>query len=389
VKQNAHLTDPELVDELIEDLETDLADDLGSISVSTRDWTVETIISQIRNHNIDLNPDFQRRNAWNDVKRSRLIESLIWGIPIPQIVLAQDKDRPKSFIVIDGKQRLLTVAGFFDPRIDYWKKPRLTGLTHFDKELNGVDANELSDNAHFSDYKRRLLNADIRCTIISNYESDDVLYEIFLRMNTASTKLSTQELRQVLHRGWFANWLIKKTSSHLNLHDVLGIEDSDERLVDVEVLLRCISVDLFSDEYRGDMRAFLDKSMSQVNARFTEADIERTFKRIDKGISNLTRTLGGGKHAGRRPVDSKRFETRFNRALFEVEQYYFSRLPRVLTQEERARFRTSFAPWMERNRAFASSIESTTKSLERTQTRFREFAKFVNKIFGTQIASPF
>jgi Protein of unknown function DUF262 len=91
------------------------AEEVGSLIVYSRDWTVETIISQIEKKNIDLNPKFQRRNAWNDAKRSKLIESLIIGVPVPEVVLAEDKDVKKSYIVIDGKQRLLAIAGFVEP----------------------------------------------------------------------------------------------------------------------------------------------------------------------------------------------------------------------------------------------------------------------------------
>jgi hypothetical protein len=386
VATNRHLTDAEFVDDLNEDVESEIGDDLGSISVSSRDWTVETIVSQIRANNIELNPSFQRRNAWNDRKRSKLIESLLWGIPVPQIVLAESKEKPRSFIVIDGKQRLLTIAGFFDPSIDYWKKPKLSELTQFD-ELEGVDAETLAKNKSFAEYYRNLMNADIRCTIISNYKSDDILYEIFLRMNTGSTQLSTQELRQVLCKGWFADWLIQKTASHLSLHEVLGIEDSDQRLVDVEILLRCISMELFSENYSGNMKGFLDDSMREVNNEYLPDQIEKVYLRIDRGIRRAIKVMGT-KHVGRRVVGEK-FEGRFNRALFEVQQYYFSQLPAAAATTSQQTFNMKFVEWVKKTPRFRSSIESTTKSIERTQIRFRLFGSFFNKIFATNIPSPF
>lgn len=70
-------------------------EDIGSLDqksfsnavLSGNDWTTETIINQINKGNILLNPDFQRRDAWDKVRKSRFIESLILGLPIPQIVL--------------------------------------------------------------------------------------------------------------------------------------------------------------------------------------------------------------------------------------------------------------------------------------------------------------
>ena len=41
------------------------------------DWTTETMARQLEKGNIDLNPSFQRRDAWSEQEKSRLIESLI------------------------------------------------------------------------------------------------------------------------------------------------------------------------------------------------------------------------------------------------------------------------------------------------------------------------
>jgi hypothetical protein len=76
------------------------------------DWTTETIVLQLQRGVIDLNPNFQRRDAWRQTRKSRFIESLILGLPIPEIVLAERKEKRGTYIVIDGKQRLLTLKQF-------------------------------------------------------------------------------------------------------------------------------------------------------------------------------------------------------------------------------------------------------------------------------------
>lgn len=203
-----------------EELEEEVqASGIESLVVYSRDWTVETILSQINKDNIDLNPSFQRRNAWNDAKRSKLIESLIIGIPVPEVVLAEDKIRKRSFIVIDGKQRLLAIAGFQNPnRYGVWENPKLKGLqTRCD--LNGLTYVNMATPDNDSSDVRSLMNSDIRCTIISNYESTQILYDIFYRLNTGSVPLSSQELRQVLNRGDFADYLIATTNETIPLHE--------------------------------------------------------------------------------------------------------------------------------------------------------------------------
>lgn len=101
------------------------------------DWTTETIVNQLKKGTIDLNPKFQRRNAWSDVAKSRFIESLILGLPIPQIILAEKKDVKGNYIVIDGKQRLLTIISFFSKKENSNFKPfKLKGLNIL-TNLNG------------------------------------------------------------------------------------------------------------------------------------------------------------------------------------------------------------------------------------------------------------
>nr|WP_294283644.1 DUF262 domain-containing protein [uncultured Chryseobacterium sp.] len=60
------------------------------------DWTTETINNQLNRKNIDLFPKFQRRDAWSITAKSKFIESLILGLPIPQIILAEKKDEKRK-----------------------------------------------------------------------------------------------------------------------------------------------------------------------------------------------------------------------------------------------------------------------------------------------------
>lgn len=205
-----------------EDWNSDIREDLhvtyDNLVVYSRDWTVDTVLSQLRQGNIDVNPKFQRRNAWTDTRRSLLIESLILGIPVPELVLAEERESKKKFVVLDGKQRLLTLAGFVDHDVyGFWRSPTLTDLKSR-PSLNSLHYETISEEE-----RRSLMNADMRCTVISNYDSDDILYDIFYRLNTGSVALSTQELRQVLKRGEFANYLIEITNRPHPIQEVLKL----------------------------------------------------------------------------------------------------------------------------------------------------------------------
>lgn len=358
------------------------------IALYSRDWTIETIASQIKKGNIELNPKFQRRNAWNDSKRSKLIESLIIGCPIPEIVLAEDPKIKKSFIVIDGKQRLLTIAGFLDPSFNYWAQPKLTNLESL-KELNELGIEELKTK-RIDDY-RKLENAEIRCTVLSNYKNIDVLYDIFYRLNTGSVSLSTQELRQVLHKGQFADYLIDVTNTTQKIHDIMGLAGPDNRLRDIEIILRYFSIILFGNEYTGNLKDFLDSSMGRINDNWDEykPKIVKLYERLDDSIDKLLILFGEEpeNHIGRKYINGK-WEGRFNKVLFEVEAYYAQFLNKKdITLRIRKKFITLFQEMCENNVDFRNSIESTTKALESYTVRFINFQKLLNKAFSLKINS--
>jgi hypothetical protein len=369
-----------------EELEEEVsAEGVESLVVYSRDWTVDTILRQIEQGNIDLNPGFQRRNAWNDIKRSKLIESLIIGVPVPEIVLAEDLTRKKSFIVIDGKQRLLALAGFAEPdKYPSWDRSRLKKL-NTRSDLNNVSFDEL---VGMKDESRQLMNADIRCTVISNYKSPAVLYDIFYRLNTGSVPLGSQELRQVLNRGPFADYLISATNELIPVHGVLHLKGPDNRLRDAEIVLRYIAFSMFGVEYGGNLTPFLDESMARINKSWNqqEAEVRRLFAEMMSATEALNEKLGVSR-VGRKFSDGK-WESRFNRALFEVQAYYFARVPKSLLDTVSGEdFTTRFEGFCGNSVEFLDSIETSTKNLQRYRRRYELFQGFVNETFGAMIDS--
>ena len=113
------------------DLEVILRSDLSNAIVQSTDWTIDTLVNQIEKGRIQLDPDFQRRDAWTNARKSKFIESLFLGFPIPQLVLAESKRQKGKYMVIDGKQRLLSLikfAGSEELRSSFGEY-KLSGLT--------------------------------------------------------------------------------------------------------------------------------------------------------------------------------------------------------------------------------------------------------------------
>ncbi|MBD0312667.1 MAG: DUF262 domain-containing protein, partial [Microcoleus sp. T3-bin5] len=169
-------------------------DEISEIIVAGNDWTTATILDQLVRDNIQLNPRFQRRDAWDITRKSRFIESIFLGFPIPDIVLAsQDKKRGK-FVVLDGKQRLLTILQFYGMSETPNDSFALKNL-EFRPELNGCTHEALKNDLLHSSVLDELDNQTLRTTLIRNWHTESLLYKIFLRLNVENTPLSPQELR--------------------------------------------------------------------------------------------------------------------------------------------------------------------------------------------------
>jgi Protein of unknown function DUF262 len=369
-----------------EDLENALpASDFQALQIGARDWTVQTLISQVLVGNIELDPRFQRRNAWNDVKRSRFVESLILGVPIPQLVLAEIREQPGKFVVIDGKQRLLTLASLQSPKYDTWNKARFANLLTL-TELEGVELSDFISSSKFTALRRQLANQSIRAALVVGTKTDDVLYDIFYRVNSGSVPLSGQELRQVLLRGGFSDFLFEATNTHQPIHSVMNIVGPDQRMYDAEMVLRALSTSMALVPYQGNLKSYLDKTTKILNDTWADQGGQAisAYAELNTSIERL-KEIVDYREIGRRLVRD-RFERPLNKALLEVQLYYFRKLPTGIAASK-AEFKERFTELCHDSK-FLQSIESTTKSIERFRHRFESFRKLVLDVYAVDGGMP-
>lgn len=289
--------------------------------VTSTDWTVDTIGAQLEEGSIDLAPIFQRRNAWRDERKSRFIESLFLGLPIPEIVLAERPKARGTFLVLDGKQRLLTLREFCRPDGTSFKPLRLTGL-EVREDLNKRTYADLSADSSFASDLKFFRNQTIRTVVVRNWPTDDFLYRVFLRLNTGSLPLSPQELRSALIPGPFLRFLDEFTSDCRPLQVALGISGPDFRMRDVELLLRFFAFDYSLADYRGNLKAFLDKASVQLNDAWPKNEVQ-IRSRAQAGADAIGATLRIFGSSSFRRWTGDRYESRFNRAVFDIMTYSF------------------------------------------------------------------
>ncbi|GCE03959.1 DUF262 domain-containing protein [Dictyobacter aurantiacus] len=282
--------------------------------------SIGELISLYENEEIDIHPEFQRFYRWDAWQKSRLIESLLLGIPIPPIFVSQREDG--VWDVVDGLQRLSTIFEFAGVLQDEHKKvkpPLVLMETKYLPSLNGVvwgDSSEdqqhklqlrqtsLIDEAPSApkalNKTQRLLikRAKIQVSIILKESDERSKYDLFQRLNTGGSSLSSQELRNcilVSTNHHMYEW-IRDLSQDENFTSCVSLTDRaiDEQY-DVELVLRFLVFRSLEGEILkniGDLDDFLTRQMEKI-ALSKDYDMEKESTYFKGTFSLLANTTKG------------------------------------------------------------------------------------------------
>lgn len=285
MENNTMQEDPSWIDS--EDDLNDSSEDISfteyDISASPNDFNIKTLFDFIGSGIVKI-PGFQRNYVWDIKRASKLIESIIIGIPIPQIFLYEEAKN--KFIVIDGQQRYMTIYYFMKKRFPRNEK-RLELRMIFD-ENKGIPDSILNNNEYFIDFNLKLPTSQpgqtnkfnglnyftldeedkvsfdlrtIRNIIIKQNAPDDehsVVFEIFNRLNSGGVNLKPQEIRTSLFHSKFYDMLYK-----INLkpewRKLTPSGTPDLNMKDIEILLRGFAMLIDGQSYKPSMTKFLNK----------------------------------------------------------------------------------------------------------------------------------
>jgi hypothetical protein len=182
---------------------------------------------------INLSPDFQRRDRWNNEKGSRFIESIIMNVPIPPVFLGEDEYG--KYLVLDGRQRLTAVFRFLNneyplEKLKVW--PELNDCIFSTLEKRGLD--------------RTLTRRFIPAVVILRESTPEVKYDVFDRLNTGGVVAEPMEIRNAIYGGDF-NKLLHEVTNDVVFRKLWGIPLDDlerennatyARMKDLELALR-------------------------------------------------------------------------------------------------------------------------------------------------------
>ena len=305
--------------------------DQYDITASPNDFNLVTLGSFIDRGAVRI-PGFQRHFVWDLPRASRLIESLILGLPVPQLFLYEESRN--RFLVIDGQQRLMSIYYFIKRRFPRQERRRELRIV-FD-DAGRIPDDVLNDDRYFrpfklhlsgrfSDRSSRFDGADydslgeyqsqfdlrpLRNIIVkqvSPSDDDSSIFEIFNRLNTGGMSLRPQEIRTSMYHSCFYTMLYDMNGES-RWRALLGAPP-DLHLKDVEVLLRGFAMLVDGETYSPSMLRFLNRFSKQC--RTHDNDQNEYLKELFLSFLHACRNLP--EDAFRNPHD-----TRFNIMLYEA-----------------------------------------------------------------------
>lgn len=252
-----------------------------TINTNGADMTLELLSSKIDSGDIEI-PEFQRGHVWSITKASKLIESFLLGLPVPQIFLYQEPEAHK-LLVVDGQQRLMAIHHFFKGVY----KGRVFRLKGLDSEWDNKSYDELGDAD-----KRRLRNITLRSTIFEQVDpSDDTsIFEVFERLNTGGMSLTPQEVRNAVIGGDL-NSLTKQLNKLNKWRQLYSKLNEDIRYRDVEIVLRMLALEDEFEVYKKPMNLYLNEYLGR-HKFMTKSDQNAVTTKFNNTIMTIYREIG-------------------------------------------------------------------------------------------------
>ena len=290
-----------------EDFFEEERDDVGEeslieydITSSPRDLTPANIVDMVDSGIMEV-PLFQRNYVWDIKKASKLVESLILGLPVPELFFYSEGDENSTYKIIDGQQRLLSIYFFLKGRFPKNAKSRI----FISRELSaGKDLDSImSDNSIFQDFVLKLNNENdknksryhgckflmldketqiklrlrryLRTVVVRQNKPENnnsSMFEIFNRLNTGGTPLNPQEIRASLYYCKFYK-MMNQLNELPEWRALLGNPVRDLHSLDIELILRCLALTQDLNEYSPKMTSFLN-AFSEKSKTFEKSHIE-------------------------------------------------------------------------------------------------------------------
>ncbi|UVL00519.1 DUF262 domain-containing protein [Pseudomonas sp. B21-048] len=260
----------EMVDEQISSFQSTIAYD-------TKEYVVEVIVKRFNEDKLFV-PSYQRNFTWPEQKKSKFIESVLMGLPIPFMFGVQCEDGTVE--ILDGAQRIQTLKQFCD-----------NGL-----KLKNLDRLDLLEGYCFRDLpsaqQNKFLDRPMRMVVLPSSVSLSVRLDMFERINTGSQELKASEIRRGAYSGKFSTF-IEKCAYDEEFNKLCPMsENSKSRREREELVVRYFAYSDKYQEFKHSVKGFLNEYVIAMNkSDYDEEGLWTNFKTM---LSYVSKTFDGG-----------------------------------------------------------------------------------------------
>ena len=246
------------------------------IDYDTRDYSIDFLVQQYRDDEFYIPDEYQRKNIWEEQHKTRFIESILLGLPIPFMFFSDTDDGRCE--IIDGAQRTQTLVQFMDNELT------LTNL----KKLTTLEGFKYMDLPEY--FRRKFNKTTMRIIVLSDETTLEIRQEIFNRINTTGVRARPSEIRRGSYAGKFMDFLKKCTENETFIKVCPVSPTSKKRYDDLELVLRFFA---FLNDYKSfthRVDEFLDDYVEKVKDNYNEKCFKDEFERmvnfVDKYFEN-------------------------------------------------------------------------------------------------------
>ena len=265
----------------------EMAEQRRSVDFDSYDIQVQQILLNLEKGQLNVAPAYQRQFRWGNARCSQLIESLILGIPVPNLFMATNSDN--SWEVVDGLQRLSAIVKFAGSdelrgKLNLGSPLVLEGLEKIGT-FNGATFSSLPPNI-----KAHIETRPLKVVTLSDKSDTVVRFDLFERLNTGGITLTSQEIRACVYQGLFSEKLDElRNTSDFKVVVKLTTKQNDDGTAE-ECVLRFFA---FLDRYMAfdhSVKDFLNgymKDATDSKKKFDLIEHEKEFQIVFKELSKV------------------------------------------------------------------------------------------------------
>jgi hypothetical protein len=365
-----------------DDVELDIEVSQRKIIWQAKDFSIREFLTMKNDGELVLQPLYQRNFVATDLIASKLIESILLDVPIPVVYLAEEQDG--SYSVIDGQQRLTSFLSFLDGKFPDSRPFKLSGLKVL-PELNRRLFVELEN-----ELQKKIRSTTIHSIIIKKESNPDIKFEIFERLNTGSTKLNEDEIRNTVYRGSYIE-LLAELSENQTFHELIQKDNFKKRMIYRGMVLRFLALSEKSYlNYKSSMKQFSNKELR--DNRNLNVEKRKEYKTRFEHCLDLVKVVFGDM-AFRRYIPGsnedagKWASTQINMSLFDLQMVGFVNYSKNQVLSKADAIREELLNLMATDMEFQNLIGFRTSNTDNVKKRFKIYMDMLERVIGDKMYS--